>query len=256
MLSLGKKYDSSKALSTERRLTIDSPAHGELNILVKPSSRRRTIAIKVAKAEISILCPTATPTDYLETLVRRKYSWIQSKLQQQLSRQQDCQQAPALLAADSQIGLLGRNYRLAISRGRHKALLIEGDQLIGQLPKAYDDQSKLKQKLSDWYKSQGRHYLGQRCQYFAALVGASPTKITVKTYRARWGSCNQRGELQFNWKILLAPSEVCDYVVVHELCHLLHHNHSKAFWREVERVMPRYRQYVAWLKDNGWRLEL
>lgn len=93
-----------------------------------------------------------------------------------------------------------------------------------------------------------------RVKYWSALVGVSYGRITIRNQRTRWGSCSNKGNLNFNCLLMLAPEKVRDYVVVHELCHRLHMNHSREFWNEVERVMPDYRPYKMWLRENGNRL--
>ncbi|MBO4937769.1 MAG: M48 family metallopeptidase [Oscillospiraceae bacterium] len=94
----------------------------------------------------------------------------------------------------------------------------------------------------------------ERAAYFAPLVGVSYERITIRSQRTRWGSCSGRGNLNFNCLLMLAPPEVLDYVVVHELCHRKHMNHSCAFWAEVERVLPDYAVRRRWLKDHGYAL--
>ena len=94
----------------------------------------------------------------------------------------------------------------------------------------------------------------RRVAYYAEKLGVSYGKITLRQQKTRWGSCSSEKKLNFNWKLILAPPEVLDYVVVHELCHLKEMNHSKAFWDEVGKVMPEYETYKLWLKENGWKL--
>lgn len=94
----------------------------------------------------------------------------------------------------------------------------------------------------------------QRTAYFAQQMGVTYGKITVRDQKTRWGSCSQRGNLNFNFRLLLAPPEVLDYVVVHELCHRKEMNHSARFWYEVAQVLPDYQEQKAWLKQYGWRL--
>ena len=94
----------------------------------------------------------------------------------------------------------------------------------------------------------------RRVAYYAEKLGVSYGKITLRQQKTRWGSCSSEKNLNFNWKLILAPPEVLDYVVVHELCHLKEMNHSKAFWDEVGKVMPEYETYKLWLKENGWKL--
>jgi predicted metal-dependent hydrolase len=88
----------------------------------------------------------------------------------------------------------------------------------------------------------------------ASALGVSYRRLTLRDQRSRWGSCSSKGTLSFNWRLVLAPHEVLDYVVVHEVCHLVEHNHGAAFWRLVARRRPRYREQKAWLDAYGWEL--
>jgi predicted metal-dependent hydrolase len=88
----------------------------------------------------------------------------------------------------------------------------------------------------------------------AARIGVSYARISIRDTRSRWGSCSSSGSLSFSWRLVLAPREVLDYVVVHELCHLRHHDHSPRFWDLVAEVWPRYRDHKAWLDTHGWEL--
>ena len=94
-------------------------------------------------------------------------------------------------------------------------------------------------------------YIPERVRYYAPLVGVNYGRITIRAQRSRWGSCSQKGNLNFNCLLMLAPPEVLDSVVVHELCHRLEMNHSDRFYAEVLRVYPDYRKYHKWLKDHG-----
>ena len=103
-------------------------------------------------------------------------------------------------------------------------------------------------------RERAKSVLAQRTAYFARQVGVTYGRITVRDQKTRWGSCSQTGNLNFNFRLILAPSEVLDYVVVHELCHRRQMNHSAQFWQEVAQVLPDYRERKAWLTENGWRL--
>ena len=94
-------------------------------------------------------------------------------------------------------------------------------------------------------------YIPKRVEYFSRRMGVNYGRITIRNQKTRWGSCSEKGNLNFNCLLMLTPSEVIDYVVVHELCHRKQMNHSKDFWNEVEKVIPNYRESVQWLKNNG-----
>ena len=94
-------------------------------------------------------------------------------------------------------------------------------------------------------------YIPGRVKYYAGVIGVSYGGITIRNQKTRWGSCSSKGNLNFNCLLMLTPPEIIDYVVVHELCHRKEMNHSKAFWREIEKVLPDYRNYEEWLKREG-----
>lgn len=90
-----------------------------------------------------------------------------------------------------------------------------------------------------------------KVKHFATLMNLQYGRITIRNQKTRWGSCSGKGNLNFNCLLMLAPDEVVDYVVVHELCHLIEMNHSKEFWAQVEKVLPDYKQRRKWLKEHG-----
>ena len=106
------------------------------------------------------------------------------------------------------------------------------------------------------YKKNARVLFTQRVAFYHAITGGNYTSITIRDQKSRWGSCSSRGTLSFNYRLVFAPPKVLDYVVVHELCHLTHMNHSKDFWNMVAEVMPEYKQYKNWLKEHGQELTL
>ena len=103
-------------------------------------------------------------------------------------------------------------------------------------------------------ENQAVEYIPKRVEYYSKIVGVDYGRITIRNQKTRWGSCSSIGNLNFNCLLMLAPPEVLDYVVVHELCHRKEMNHSKAFWREVCKVIPNYKDYIKWLKNEGLQI--
>lgn len=119
------------------------------------------------------------------------------------------------------------------------------------------EEQKMKKFNEDELKelvARAKEIFHKRVEYYAPIIGVTYGRITIRKQVSRFGSCSSKGNLNFNCLLLLAPEEVLDYVVVHELCHRKHMNHSKLFWTEVENTLPDYKQHKKWLKDNGFSL--
>lgn len=114
--------------------------------------------------------------------------------------------------------------------------------------------------LEKRYQAAAKEYIPKRVEYYTStcqdIIGDHCLRITIRDQKTRWGSCSSRKTLSFNWKLMLAPPAVLDYVVVHELCHLKHMNHSAEFWNSVEAILPDYKLKREWLKEHGHELTL
>ncbi len=110
--------------------------------------------------------------------------------------------------------------------------------------------------LENRYRNAAKDYFTKRVAFYHQMTGGIYHTITIRDQKSRWGSCSSRGTLSFSYRLMFAPPRVLDYVVVHELCHLTHMNHSADFWGMVQRIMPDYRIYKQWLKDHGHELTL
>lgn len=104
------------------------------------------------------------------------------------------------------------------------------------------------------YKHTAKQVFPERINYYERLIGVQAGQIRIKDQKTRWGSCSSKGNINLNWRLILAPEEVMDYVIIHELCHLKEMNHSKAFWELVEQICPDYREQKRWLKENAHQL--
>ena len=121
---------------------------------------------------------------------------------------------------------------------------------------AQGSQARAAEVFSAWYRQQARRVIEERVKWYATRFGLKYSAVRISSARTRWGSCSSRGSLSFTWRLVIAPLEVIDYVVAHELAHLRVRNHSPAFWREVESILPDYKVRQKWLKTNGKSLEI
>ncbi len=147
---------------------------------------------------------------------------------------------------------LGRDYPLTITARQSQALLFDGV----RFSLAGSAVSKSLQVFIRWYKLHALQVISDRVSFYARLHKLNYQKIRISSARTRWGSCSARGTLSFSWKLIMAPIEIIDYVVVHELVHTQIKNHSRTFWSRMEALMPGYKPLVAWLKKNGHKLTL
>ena len=108
--------------------------------------------------------------------------------------------------------------------------------------------------LRDLVSKTGRTKTEREDRRLSKVIGVSPKSVSIKNYKSRWGSCSSNGELTYNWRIILAPHRIVDYVVVHELCHLLEHNHSPKYWKHVEHYVPNWREHRDWLRKHTTEL--
>jgi predicted metal-dependent hydrolase len=152
---------------------------------------------------------------------------------------------------------LGRSYRLSFVVNQDGDLKLKEGRFClnrGLIDKGGTDAAK--QAFETYYTDKGLQRIKDRVQYYAPKVGVKPASIQVKEMGYRWASCSKADALSFHWKCMMAPPKIIDYIVVHELCHIHHRDHSDAFWNEVDKIMPDYRERKAWLKINGARLDL
>lgn len=152
---------------------------------------------------------------------------------------------------------LGRAYRLLLVADQEEPLLLKNGRfcLRRDLVERSDPES-VRAMFRDYYVARGHEQLRRRVDYFAPKVGVAPTSVDVRELGNRWASCSTKANLAFHWKCVMAPQTIVDYIVVHELCHLHHRDHTDAFWNEVDKVLPQYRERKEWLRKNGAGLDV
>lgn len=116
------------------------------------------------------------------------------------------------------------------------------------------DSCSIKSLLIKWYKEEALKIIGNRTVLLSKELKLFPSRIIIKEQKSRWGSCNSKGEIRINWKLIMAPLNVIDYVIIHELCHIKYMNHSKEYWSFVESIISDYKKNKRWLNENGMKL--
>lgn len=215
------------------------------------TSRRKTASIRVEEGAVSVVVPASISVEKIDHLLVSKRLWIKEKmaLQRALAPVTDKQ-----FVSGEAFPYLGRNYRLKVEQGSFVPVKLLQGQLVVQTPEGSQQPHMIRNALVRWYKRQALQKMRDKVKRYAPMVGVKPAGVAIKSFKSRWGSCTVKGELEFNWRIMFAPNRMVDYVVVHELCHLIHYDHSPDFWSEVWRVMPDYQECRNWLKENSERL--
>jgi predicted metal-dependent hydrolase len=212
-------------------------------------SRRKTLSLEIAAdARLVVRAPFNVKMDTIQNVLFKKRLWIQAK--QKIAQKKRLEIQPKEFVGGESYLYLGKPHRLQIVKG--KAPLVLQDRFY--LSEAYLDNAR--QEFVRWYKEQALMKIEERVRWYAGVAGLEYKKITISDATRRWGSCSGKGNLRFNWRLVMAPLKVIDYVVVHELAHLQEKNHTRAFWTRVERILPGYKRYSAWLKDNQHLLSI
>jgi len=199
---------------------------------------------------VVVLAPMRTSDADIKSLLQRKAGWITSQLDS-VPPQKERQYVDG-----EAFYFLGELIRLKLVQGQPARVNKQSPLLYLTSRPERSDQAQRRRQIEAWYRQQAQDYFPSKIQIKAHEMGLIVNETQIKAYKARWGSCTSKGVIQLNWRLIMAPVEVVDYVIVHELCHLQHFNHSPEFWRAVARVCPNYRDHKAWLKRHGPKLIL
>jgi len=206
-------------------------------------SRRRTIALEVTPAATLVVrAPLRAPAAFIDEMIRQKSAWILRKMDEMKQRPA----SPFHEYAEGEMFLyLGRAYPLHFVDDR--SITIERSDRLYVSRMLLPDIRKL---MKRWYIDEARKELQARCMWFSLKTGHVPATVSITDARHRWGSCTHKGGLNFSWRLVQAPPDIIDYVVVHELVHISQPDHSKQFWEKVQKILPDYKQRRKWLREN------
>jgi predicted metal-dependent hydrolase len=214
-------------------------------------SLRRTAALHIVGNDLQVRVPEHLGDERVAAILQQKRPWIRSKVAD--LRQLPPQRARELVSGES-FPYLGRNYRLKIQEGHRVGVCLTGGYLRATVrPSELEGarETRIKQYLQNWYRTRALERLEEKVARYAKEIGVTPAGVSVRNFKARWGSCDKKGQVVFNWNIIKAPHGVVDYVVVHELCHLIYPNHSKDFWQTVQKLDQDYLVHKSFLRTNA-----
>lgn len=226
--------------------------------LVRTAERKRTIALQISpEGRLSVRAPLRTPLAKVMEIVRKKAEWIHLHQAGFVGLVPEPSPPKEFVAGES-FHFLGQQYRLRVVQGRAgECATVTGKYFCVSCDDTSergtsDAKEQIRAQLKGWYIQQAKEFLPERVERWRTRLGiGTGHSLVVADQSRRWASCGSGGVMRFNWRLMGAPISLVDYVIVHELCHLRWPNHSAAFWRELQRVMPDYPERERQLAIKG-----
>ena len=248
MKILREIVDSFKARPAEPEIIKLGQAGDELEVRVRISAKAKSIKLRITpKNNIELVLPNrASPNQIKQAyqFLQEKESWLKAKLAHITIN-------PAKFSP--KIPIFGEEHIVVLNQSISKKIRISHEQ--GQLTiLARIDESKINSIISDYLKQLLQVEINNYAEKISQILQVKYNQIKLRDTYSRWGSCSSSGNLSFSWRLVFAPRFVMEYVVVHELCHLLEMNHSDRFWKLVEQTCPQYSKAKIWIKQNGYNL--
>ena len=222
-----------------------------LQYAIRRSARRKkTVAVTVDPAgSVLVVAPEHLAIARLDAIVLRKAEWIARRLRR--AEVHGSTPAPREFVSGESVLYLGRHYRLKVHPDDAGEAKLRGGWLHVPAPAGAQQTAHVRAALVSWLRRHAAERLPERVEAWRARAGVPPPRVVVADQRKRWGSCDHRGTIRLNWRIVQAPMRLVDYVVVHELVHLRHRGHGRDYWQAVGRVMPDYERRREELRQRG-----
>jgi len=222
----------------------------DFNIIIKRTNRKKTVSFRIKNQEVIISVPKFLSDNEINNLVEIKIKWIKNKLALEklnnVSIKRKYENGDIFL-------YLGSEYSLKIKKSYRDNIYIKDKNLIVEAKNVLST-NNIKNNIKNWYISESKKYLTKTNSYYEILIGVKSNKLLFGQYKSKWGSCNSKKTISYDWRIIMAPFEVIHYLIIHELCHIIYPNHSKYFWKCVEKYMINYKIQKKWLKNNSYKL--
>lgn len=221
--------------------------------------KRKSLSVRITDSgQVIVKSPKWVTLNYVDEFLYEKFDWIIKKLDE-VSAKTD--RISKIYVTGSIVHSLGSDYLLIVNAGKRNKVTLKNN--ILHITATDTSEMAVRNQFIEWSNKQLKIYIEERVNYYLPIithysdlmqVKLSPiNKISVKTVRSRWGSCSSKGSLNFSNKLAVAPLPLVDYVIVHEMCHLIYMNHSSDFWGAVAYIIPDYNLRRKLLKENGWQ---
>lgn len=217
---------------------------------------RKTVGIYIDfYGNVEVQAPKGTTEEKILQIIEGKWEQIQLRIKEMKDRLTGPKEM--VFEQGERFLYLGKDYPILISEDKDMKkdkVVFEGDTLYIYVKQF--EQERIRKALKRFYYQQCKRLVEKRIQYYQSHFKVKPRSFRISDSKTTWGTCNGMRELTFNWKLSMAPLEVIDYVVVHEMCHMVHLNHDRSFWRLVGKIMPNYEQHENWLALSRWKMDV
>lgn len=216
--------------------------------------KRESLGITIdVYGNIQVQVPRGTTDERVFQLIEEKWDWIQQKSKEMKDRLLG--EKVKIYDHDEIFLYLGGEYPIKVSQDINiiqDYVVFEGDRLKIYVKQLED--AKIKQALKRFYYQECKKLVERSIRSYQKDFKTKPRSIRISDNNSNWGTCDSRQQLTFNWKLAMAPQQVIDYVVVHEMCHMVHLNHDRSFWRLVGKILPDYKEQENWLSLSSWKM--
>ena len=225
-----------------------------LEMLIERTKRKKTISLQVKDNKLVIKAPRNVSRKNIDDVIQRKQKWIKQRailnFEEQTLRNRK-------FIDNEKFYFRGNEYHLSLILGSEEDVkIVDGLLLVTCKDDGAMGSKDVKSLIEGFYLRESAKILNTRTNEFAKKMKVQPTGITVKNYVSKWGSCTSKNKISYNWRIIMAPDCIVDYLIIHELCHIIEHNHSKNFWHHVETHCKDFQKKRKWLRENGHMLVL
>ena len=239
-----KKHPASLKIGKTARFFLDTFKYEVIR------TKRKTLTLYVKQQRVIVRCPLATTNAEINQFIETNQNWILARLKED----QIFQKETLKIENNNKIFYQAKDRTIVFKEGRVGRVEVKRDEFIIQCKKI--NPTLAKKQVESYLLDKATEYIIPRAKGLAEHlgVGAKISEIKLRKTKSKWGHCTSKGVVQFNWLIMLAPNSIIDYIITHEVCHLIRMDHSQNFWDLVESICPDHEKYVTWLKNHEHRL--
>ena len=224
----------------------------DFDLLIKRTRRKKTLSIIIRDQKVILSAPKHVSDQEINKILESKLAWIQKKL---TIEKEDFKLNKKYYTSGEIFLYLGKEYYLDIKKNTKSDIYISHNKLIIETTN-FDDNNLVKNEIRSWYMKKAKERIELIHKHYEIIMNLKSNKLIFGEYKSKWGSCNIKKVISYDWRIIMSPITVINYIVVHEISHLLHPNHSKYFWSLVEKYIKDYKEPRKWLRLNSKKLIL